>query len=151
MSVNYSDFVGEVQHRVEAATQAEAVRTIRAVLETLGERLRAGAATDAASPLPTEIDQYLLPVEHGHTYDYDGFVHRVVARLNYDDLDLGASHGRPAAVDRAEAVFRTQAVVALLSETVPGGEMEDVEAQLPASFADLFEFVDVESPPWEER
>lgn len=148
MSASYRDFVGEVQHRVEAGTQAEAVRTVRAVLETLGERLEEGGATDLASPLPAEIDRYLLQVEHGHTYDYDEFVDRIVARLNYDDLDLDTSYGHTANVDRAEAVYRTKAVVALLSETVPGGEMDDVEQQLPDEFGDLFEFVDAETPPW---
>lgn len=149
MSANYKDFTGEVQHRIEAGTQAEAVRTTRSVLETLGERIEEGAATDVASPLPMEVDRFLLGVGHGHTYDYDGFVDRVVDRLNYDDLDLRTSYGRPSNVDRSEAVYRTKAVIALVGETVPEGELADVRNQLPAEFADLFEFVDAETPPWE--
>ena len=88
MSIGYADFGGEVQHRIEADGRAEAVRTVRSVPETLGERLEEGGATDVASPLPREIDRYLLQVEHGQTYDYDAFVDRVAAKMNYEDLDL---------------------------------------------------------------
>ncbi|MFD1565646.1 DUF2267 domain-containing protein [Haloarchaeobius amylolyticus] len=146
MSTSDTDVVGDVQHRTEAGRWAEAVRTIRAVLETLGERVEEGGATDIASPLPMEIDRYLLDVDHGHTYGYDGFVDRVLERLNYEDLDLDTSYGRPSAIDRAEAVYRIKAVVELLSERVPEGELAHVEEQ----FADMFEFVDAETTPWEE-
>lgn len=150
MGTSYTDFVGEVQHRIEAGTQAEAVRTTRAVLETLGERVGEGGATDIASPLPMEIDRYLLAADHGQTYDYDEFVDRVHDRLNYDDLDLDTSYGRPSNVDQAEAVYRMKAVVELVSEQVPGGELAHAEEQLPDDFGDMFEFVDAETKPWEE-
>lgn len=151
MSTSYEEFCGQIQHRIQADTQAEAVRTIRSVLETLGERVDDGGATDIASPLPMEIDRYLLQVEHGHTYDYDEFVDRVVDRLNYDDIDLEASYGKPGEIDRAEAVFRIQAVVALLSDLVPGGKIANVEHQFPDEFEDMFAFVDADSPPWDAR
>ena len=41
--------------------------------------------------------------------------------------------------------------MALLSETVPGGEMADVEEQLPAEFDGLFEFVGSETPLWKQN
>ncbi|AFZ72330.1 DUF2267 domain-containing protein [Natronobacterium gregoryi] len=151
MATSYSDFVGEVQHRIKADTQAEAVRTTRAVLETLGERVDEGGATDVASPLPMEIDRYLLAVEHGHTYDFDEFVDRVETKLNDDDLDFEASYGTPADVEPADAVYRAKAVVALTSELVPGGELAHVERQLPDEFEELFEFVDAETKPWEQE
>lgn len=151
MSTSYSDFLGEVQHRIEGDTQAEAARTTRAVLETLGERVEEGGATDVAGPLPMEVDRYLLAVEHGHTYDYETFVDRVQERLNYEDPDLETSYGPPASVDRGEAVYRLEAVIALLCETVPGGEIANVEDQLPEAFEECFEFVGVESPPWESE
>lgn len=151
MSTDYNDFVGEVQHRIGAGTQAEAVRTTRAVLETLGERVEEGGATDVASPLPMEIDRYLLKADHGQTYDYDGFVDRVVDRLNYDDLDLETGYGRPATVDQSDAVYQIKAVMALLDETIPGGGIANVEEQLPEEFDDLFEFAGLDTPPWQER
>ncbi|SEW21255.1 DUF2267 domain-containing protein [Natrinema salifodinae] len=150
MGTSYTDFVGEVQHRIEAGTQAEAVRTTRAVLETLGERVDEGGATDIASPLPMEIDRYLLEPEHGQQFDFDEFVTRVHDRLNYEDLNLDTGYGRPSSVDESDAVFRAKAVVALVSEQVPGGEMANVEDQLPGEFAELFELVDAETKPWEE-
>ncbi len=151
MATEYSDFLGEVQHRIEAGRQAEAARTTRAVLETLGERVDEGGATDVASPLPMEIDRYLLQVDHGHQFGFDAFIDRVLDRLNYDDLDLDAPYGKPSSIDRAEAVFRTQAVVALLSEVVPGGEIAHVEDQFPDEFEDLFELVHAEPKPWDHH
>lgn len=149
MVTSYADFTGEVQHRISADNRAEAVRTVRAVLETLGERISEGGATDVASPLPMEVDRYLLQVEHGHTYDYQEFVDRVAMRLNYEDLDLETAYGTPAPVDRADVVYRVKAVVDLLDEVVPGEGLANVEQQLPAEFEDLFEFVHVETKPWE--
>ena len=147
---NYTDFIGEVQHRIEAGRRAEAVRTTRAVLETLGERIGEGSATDIASPLPMEIDRYLLQVDHGQQYDFDEFVGRVHERMNYEDLDLDTGYGKPSGVDEADTVFRIKAVTALLSETIPGGEMGNVQDQLPEEFGEMFELVDAESTPWEE-
>lgn len=151
MKTEYADFIGEVQHRIDAGTRAEAVRTTRAVLETLGERVEEGGATDVASPLPMEIDRYLLQVDHGHTYDLDEFVDRVRERLNYEDLDLETSYSTPSNVDRGDATYRTKAVIALLSETTPGEQIPNVEQQLPEEFGELFELVEAETQPWEAQ
>lgn len=149
MSTNFSGFIGEVQHRIDAGNQADAVRTTRAVLTTLGERVVEGGATDIAAPLPMEIDRYLLAAEHGHTYDYDTFIQRVTDRLNYADLDLDTGYGRPSQIEPGEAVYRTKAVIALLTETVPGGKLAHVENQLPEEFDELFEFAEAQTKPWE--
>ena len=79
MSTKFNDFIGQIQHRIEAGGQGDAVRTTRAVLTTLGERVNEGGATDIASPLPMEIDRYLLAADHGQTFDYDTFIQRVTA------------------------------------------------------------------------
>lgn len=133
--MNYDDFTGEVQHRVDAGTQGEAVRTTRAVLSTLGERLGEGEASDFAAPLPMEIDRYLLEVEHGQGFSYDEFVDRVAER---------------ASMDEADAAFAAKAVVALAAEGVPPGELDDVRSSLPAEFDELFEFVETgqAATPW---
>ncbi|WP_245724190.1 DUF2267 domain-containing protein [Natronorubrum texcoconense] len=78
----------------------------------------------------------LLHVDHGHDYDADAFVERVVDRMTYADLDLESNYGRPSDVDRPEALFPSKAVVALLSETVPGGDIANVEQQFPAELDD---------------
>ncbi|PCR90838.1 DUF2267 domain-containing protein [Natrinema ejinorense] len=50
---------------------------------------------------------------------------------------------------QAEAVYRIKAVVDLVSGRVPGGELAHADAQLPEEFEELFEFVDLETKPWE--
>lgn len=149
MSTGFDGFTGEVQHRIDASNRAEAVRTTRAVLETVGERLEEGMATDIAGPLPMEIDRYLLQVENGQKFDYQEFVERVLKRLAYEDLDLEIGYGKPAEVDRSDAVFRIKAVIDLLNDKVRGGEIVNLESQLPDEYAGIFEFIDSEKKPWE--
>lgn len=149
--MDYSEFTGEVQDRIDAGNQDEAVRTTRAVLETLGERLSQGGATDLASPLPMEIDRYLLDVENEQKYDRDEFIERVEEKMNYEDLRFPTGYSRPAPVDQAEVAYRIKTVIALLAEKVPEGEINDIQKQLPAEFEELFEFVDAENPPWEQE
>lgn len=134
--MDFHEFAGEVQHRTEAASLGEGVRNARAVLQTLGERLPADEAKDLASPLPMEIDRFLTEVEHGQRFGWTEFVHRVAERAN---------------VEPADAAFYAQAVVALVYELEPVGEMVDISGSLPEDeFADLFELVAVEeaSAPW---
>lgn len=131
--MEYSAFTGEVQHRIEAATQGEAVRSIRAVLTTLGERLQEGEVTDLASNLPMEIDYYLLTADPGQRFGYAEFIDRVAERAD---------------VEGADAAYQAQAITALLAEVSPGGEIQDVRNGLPDEFEDLFEFVDAEEVPW---
>lgn len=147
--MDFNEFTGEVQHRIEAATQGEAVRAIRAVLQTLGERLEPGEASDLASPLPMEIDRYILDVDHGQRFDYDEFVDRIEARMNYDDLDV--DFGKGGDVDRSDINFYATAIVALVVDQLSGDEPNQLAAQLPDDYGNLFEFVDAESEPWDEN
>ena len=103
------------------------------MLTTLGERLQPGEATDLAGPLPMEIDRYLIEAESGQRFGYDEFVDRVAERAEREEED---------------AAFGAKAVVALLGEIAPGGEVSDVQAQLPDEYADLFELVGAASTPW---
>lgn len=128
--MNYKDFVGQVQHRLEYAQFGQAVRATRAVLTTLGERLQKGEATDLASPLPMEIDRYLTEAEHGQRFDYQEFLDRIAER--------GGG-------DRADANYRAQQVVALVAEVVPPGNVEKARAQLPDDFDPLFELIEAET------
>lgn len=147
--VSYDDFTGDVQHRIKADSRAEAVRTTRAVLETLGERVGEGTATDLAGPLPMEIDRYLLQVEHGGSFEYQEFVDRVFERLAYDDLELETKFGKPAPVERNDTVFRIRAVVALLDEIIEGSDMRNLRNQLPEEYDELFELADSKEKPWD--
>lgn len=127
--MKHDEFVSELQHRIEAPSRGQTLHTIHAVLETLGERLQEGEAEDLAGPLPVEIDRFLIDAESGQQFDWDEFVDRVAERED---------------ADRADAAFHTQAVMAMLDEAVPEGAMEDVRANLPPEYGDLFELVDQE-------
>lgn len=127
--MNYSEFVGQVQHRLELPGEGEALRATRAVLSTLGQRIMAGEADDLAASLPMEIDYYPRHVDHGERFDFDEFLDRV---------------GEIARVDESDAFYHSQVVVALASEVVSGGEMDQVRDQLPEEFDRLFEVVDRE-------
>ena len=128
--MNYKEFVGQVQHRLELAEFGQAVRSTRATLTTLGERLHEGEATDLASPLPMEIDRYLIAADSGQRFDYDEFLDRVSEREG---------------VDRADANHHAQQLVALLAEIVPAGNLEKARNQLPDDYEALFELADFEA------
>jgi uncharacterized protein (DUF2267 family) len=127
--MKFDDFMGQIQNRLELPDTGRAVRATRAVLQSLGERLQAGEAKDLAGPLPMEVDFYLLSAESGQRFDYDEFLDRVTDRAN---------------VDRADAAYYAKVVVGLVSEHVPAGEIEQVRAQLPDDYEDLFALIDAE-------
>ncbi len=125
--MDYKTFVGQVQHRLEYAQFGQAVRATRAVLTTLGERLQEGEATDLASPLPMEIDRYLTEADHGQRFDYQEFLERVSEREG---------------VDRADANYHAQQLLAIVAEVVPPGNIAKLANQLPDDFDRLFEQID---------
>ena len=125
--MNYKEFIGQVQHRLEYAQFGQAVRATRAVLTTLGERLQEGEATDLASPLPMEIDRYLTEAEHGQRFDYQEFLDRVADREG---------------VDRPDANYHAQQLVALVADIVPPGNIEKAHNGLPEDFDPLFELAE---------
>lgn len=133
--MDYSEFLGEVQHRIDEDDLGTAVKNTRAVLTTIGERIQADEAADLAAPLPMEIDRFLTEAESGQRFDFDEYLERVADRAD---------------VDEGEAKIRAQAVTALVGDVVPGGEMDDVQDDLPADYEDLFEFVDAseDQTPW---
>jgi uncharacterized protein (DUF2267 family) len=133
--MDYQEFVGQVQHRLELPEFGQAVRATRATLTTLGERLEAGEASDLASPLPMEIDRFVLEAESGQRFSYTEFLDRVSERAN---------------VDKSDANYHAQQLVALLAEVVPPGNIEKARNQLPDDYEPLFEFVDEDAPSTEE-
>lgn len=124
--MKHDEFVGEVQHRAELGSRGEAIRVIRATLMTLGERLQPGEASDLAAVLPMEIDFYLQDADSGQIFDRDEFVDRVAQR---------------ARAERGDAYFFAQVVLDVTAEATPESEFDDVTAQLPAEYDELFELV----------
>ena len=131
--MNYREFVGQAQHRLELDELGPTVRVIRAVLTTLGERVDPGEATDLASPLPMEIDRYLIEAaeQGGEKFSFDEFLSRVSERAD---------------LSRSTANYYSQTIVGLVSEIVPPGNIEKIRNQLPDEFDPIFAFVDEPHP-----
>ena len=133
--MNFDQFTGQVQNRLELPGTGETVRAIRATLMTLGERIQEGEARDLAGPLPMEIDWYLTEAvtEHGQRFDWNEFVGRVAEREGLTDQD-----------DRADAAYHARVVVAVVADLVSGTELQQVRDQLPGDedYDELFELVD---------
>lgn len=123
--VKYDEFVAQVQRRANLGSRGEAERAIRATLETVAERLSGGEPKDLASQLPAEIAVYLQQpfAGVGEGFSLDEFFRRVSERESVD-LPVAALHAR--------------IVIAVLSESVTMGEIENVRAQLPADIRQLF-------------
>jgi uncharacterized protein (DUF2267 family) len=124
--MKHDEFVGAVQNRAELASRGEAIRVTRSVLTTLGERLQPGEASDLAGPLPMEIDIFLQDADSGQIFDYQEFVQRVAERSR---------------AEQADAAYYGQVVMDVVDETTPESELQDVRAQLPADYDELFELV----------
>ncbi|WP_372911284.1 DUF2267 domain-containing protein [Salinigranum sp.] len=132
--MNFDEFTGTIQHRLELSGTGETVRAIRATLTTLGRRIPDGAAADLAASLPMEVDWYLTGAvtEHGQRFDYREFVERVSA----------IEH-----TDRPAAAYHAQVIVDLVATLVPPSDLQQLRDQLPAAEDDenwgkLFELVD---------
>lgn len=132
--MDYGEFVGEVQHRLELPGEGEAVRAIRATLSTLGSRVQEGDAKDLASSLPMEVDWYLTGAvdEHGERFDWEEFVRRV---------------SEVTGEDPPEAAYQAQVIVDLVASLVPETDLRQLRGGLPEGedeedWGELFEVVD---------
>jgi uncharacterized protein (DUF2267 family) len=85
--MKYDEFVGQVQQRARLGTSGDAVKAIRATLETLGERLTRDEAKDLAAQLPEEIGRYVIQAESGSKFGIDEFFNRVLQKEG-DGVDL---------------------------------------------------------------
>ena len=136
--MDHDSFIGEVQNRAELASRGEALSATRATLETLGERIEEGQATNLAAQLPEELGRYLSEAaDTTETFDFQAFVQHVSERdenlAGDDDLSAAALHAR--------------CVVDVVDEAVTEGQLDDVRDQLPDDYADLFELAESEEHP----
>ncbi|WP_226013447.1 DUF2267 domain-containing protein [Halomicrobium salinisoli] len=132
--MDFDEFTGQVQHRLDLANTGETVRAIRATLSTLGQRIPEGNAEDLAASLPMEIKWYPTGAvhEHGQRFDWPEFVERV------SEIE---------SVDRPEAAYHARVVVDLVADVVPDSDFRQLRDQLPESddeegWGNLFEVVD---------
>lgn len=139
--MDHDSFIGRVQNRAELASRGAALSASRATLQTLGERIQEGEATNLAAQLPDELGRFLE--EHADTtesFDFGEFVERVAER----DENLGDGGIDD---DRSAAELHARAVVDVLDEAVTEGQIADVRDQLPDDYGDLFELAEVEQHP----
>ena len=124
--MKYDEFIAQVERRTSLDSRDAAIRTTAATLETLAERMAGGEAKDLASQLPPEIGVYLQQpfAGAGEPFSLDEFFRRVSDREG---------------VSLADATYHARIIIALISEVVTMGEIENVRAQLPAEFRQLFD------------
>jgi uncharacterized protein (DUF2267 family) len=132
--MNFDEFTGEVQHRLELSGTGETVRAIRATLMTLGARIPESNAADLAASLPIEIKWYLTGAvsDHGQRFDWQEYVSRV---------------SEITGADRPDAAYQAQVIIDLVEKLVPASDFHQLRDQLPESEDDenwrkLFEVVD---------
>ncbi|MDG5776559.1 DUF2267 domain-containing protein [Haloarculaceae archaeon H-GB2-1] len=132
--MNFDEFTGEVQHRLELPETGETVRAIRATLMSLGRRIPAENAEDLAASLPMEIKWYMTGAvhEHGQRFDWTEFL------ANVSDIE---------GVEPQDAAYHAQVIVDLVRTLVPDSDFQQLRDQLPESEDDenwrkLFAVVD---------
>jgi len=132
--MNFDEFTGEVQHRLELPGTGETVRAIRATLMTLGQRIPEGNAEDLAASLPLEVKWYLTGAvhDHGQRFDWQEFVERV---------------GEIERADPADAAYHARVIMDVVRSQVPESDFHQLRDLLPESedtenWGSLFEVVD---------
>lgn len=123
--MNLGEFTKTVQAVAEIDSKEKTEQAIRAALETLSERIIGDEASQLADQLPAEVGTYLRGREgqNGEAFSLEEFYQRISQREGVDG---------PTAALHAKAVF------AALNAAVTAGEYEDIKANLPDSYKDLF-------------
>lgn len=121
------EFLDLVREQAGLADDETALAATRATLETLGERITGGEATDLASQLPERIGAYAARHAEDHRqaeiFGLEEFYRRVADRED--------------GVSELEAQQHARAVFNAVRDAVSEGQVEDVLGQLPPDFAEL--------------
>jgi uncharacterized protein (DUF2267 family) len=121
--MRYQNFIERVQEVARLESREEAARASVATLETLGERISPRERGELAAQLTSELKEPLCARHPNTLFPLEEFYDRVGARA-----DL---HYR-------NAVEQALAVIAVLKEAVSPGEIEDILAELPEEYGELF-------------
>ncbi len=123
--MKHDELIGQVQHRARLGSRGQAERATRATLETLAKRLAGGEAKDLAARLPLEIGEHLRGqwLARGERFSLEECLRRVSLRE---------------CIDLPDAIIYARVVIAVLSEAVSRGKMDDVRMQLNAELDRLF-------------
>jgi uncharacterized protein (DUF2267 family) len=121
--VNGERFVAEVRNLAEVGTNEEAQKAIRAMLETLRERLAGNEPSNLAAQLPAEIASFIEGEGGREAFSVEEFYGRVAQKEGVGD---------------EEAAKHARAVATVLQTAVTGGELDDVRSQLGEGHGELF-------------
>ncbi len=121
--MQYNEFINQLKDRANLENEEQAVRTARATLRTLAERITGDEAKDVASQLPEGLEEFMDAKSHGERFSLDEFYERV---------------GKKADIDTNDAMTRSKALFSILNEAITKGEMNDVRDQLPKDYSELF-------------
>lgn len=130
VSVNYEAFIQKVESRSDLDSRKEAVTAADATLQTLGQRISRGEATNLAKRLPDELADSVTTndAESAEEFSADVFVERVQT-YEQEHTTLDAAH----------AEQHVQAVLESLSEEINRNEWHNVQSQLPSDYGSLCE------------
>jgi uncharacterized protein (DUF2267 family) len=119
--MEYDQFLSSVQQQTHLDAE-HADRALRAVLQTLSERLSKGEAHDLLEELPAELKPTVHKERDAEAFGLEEFLRRVSERSGVD-LTAAQRHAR--------AVFWT------LGDALSDKEVADFAAELPQEFAPL--------------
>lgn len=123
--MNRGELIHEVERRGEFPDAAAAEDAVIATLSVLGERLKGGEAKDLAAQLPAELADAVQTRGPGERFDADEFCRRVAEREERD-------------VSSAIAREHVRVVLDVVLGSVSTGERDDVIAQLPDEYLEVF-------------
>ncbi|MGM9441791.1 DUF2267 domain-containing protein [Streptomyces murinus] len=119
-----AEFLTQVQDRGEYRSQEEAEHVSEAVLWTLATRITPEEADELAARLPAPLDE-ALHRDRGcaESFGREEFLRRVAQQTG----------ARP-----RTAEWDAGAVLSTVADSVSGGELDDLLARLPVTYAELF-------------
>lgn len=120
-------WLAALQERMGLQDQQEAFVVMRAVLQTLRDRLTVAETAQFAAELPM-----LLQGVYYHQWTPRDKPEKIRSRQEFLEKVGEKLMGRHDAEESAQAVF------AVLEEKMPGGELEDVKAVLPAEIREIW-------------
>jgi len=118
--MQFGEFIDRVQERTGLSSRDDVEAVIKAVLETLGERLDRKVRNGVEAQLPNELKESLLVrAQATGQYNVEESFNRVRARadLTYQD-----------------ATERTRQVLSILREAISDGEIQDIRESLPGEY-----------------
>ncbi|CAN5128962.1 DUF2267 domain-containing protein [soil metagenome] len=125
--MQYQEFVNRVNEQMQTEAPGDAELAIQATLSTLGQRISGGEANNLAAQLPAELQTQLESgnqAEEAEPFSLDEFYLRVAEKEGSSSTDAAVEHAR--------------AVMQQLTRAVSGGELADIQRQLPEEFEPLF-------------